>query len=44
MYEALQAQLLQLEQSIAQATQAQEAYNLLLEKLSVEERLARIDN
>ena len=44
MYEALEAQLHHLEQAIAQTNKAEEAYTLLLEKLSVEERLARIDN
>lgn len=44
MEEQLHQQLLQLEQSIAQANKAEEAYQLLLEKLSVEDRLARIDN
>lgn len=44
MHEALEAQLLQLEQAIAQANKAEEAYQLLLVKFSVEERLARIDN
>ena len=42
--EALQERLIQLEQSIAQATQAEQAYTLLMEKLSIEDRLARIDN
>jgi hypothetical protein len=42
--EALQERLAQLEQSISQATQAEQAYQLLLEKLSIEDRLARIDN
>jgi hypothetical protein len=44
MEEQLQQQLKQLEQAIAQANKAEEAYTLLLEKLSVEDRLARIDN
>jgi hypothetical protein len=42
--EALQERLAQLEQAIAQATQAEQAYTLLMEKLSIEDRLARIDN
>jgi cell division protein FtsL len=44
MEEQLNQQLQQLEQSISQATQAEQAYQLLLEKLSIEDRLARIDN
>lgn len=44
MYEALQERLIQLEQAIAQTNKAEEAYQLLLVKFSVEERLARIDN
>ena len=44
MYEVLQERLNTLEQAIAQTNKAEEAYQLLLEKLSVEERLARIDN
>jgi len=40
----LQLQLHQLEEAIAQANKAEEAYQLLLVKFSVEERLARIDN
>ena len=44
MYETLQERLAQLEQAIAQTNKAEEAYQLILVKLSVEERLARIDN
>ena len=44
MYEVLQERLAQLEMSISQATQAEQAYQLLMEKLSIEDRLARIDN
>jgi len=44
MEEHLQQQLKQLEQAIAQANKAEQAYQLLLEKLSIEDRLARIDN
>ena len=42
--EQLQQRLIELEQSIAQANSAQEAYQLLMEKIAVEDRLARIDN
>lgn len=42
--QALQERLAQLEASISQANNAEEAYILLMEKLSIEERLARIDN
>ena len=42
--EQLQERLIQLEQSISQANNAQEAYQLLMEKIAVEDRLARIDN
>ena len=42
--ELLQERLIQLEESISQAESAEQAYQLLMEKLSVEERLARIDN
>ena len=44
MYEVLQERLNTLEQAIAQTTQAEQAYTLLMEKLSIEDRLARIDN
>ena len=43
-YEVLQERVAQLEMSISQANKAEEAYQLLLEKLSIEDRLARIDN
>ena len=42
--ELLQERLIQLEQSISQAESAEQAYQLLMEKLSIEDRLARIDN